>query len=92
MHIVFQITVWRIDYATTAIRTTNTFGRTPIEMANPPYPTSSTSLDNQQIPSTTREYDWTLPTYAQLEEEYLEYGDEQGDKDVTPPLVLRKDL
>ena len=62
-----QLTKGSINCETTAIRTINIFGRTSIEMVAPTDPTDSIPSDNQQISGITREYDWTLPTDAELE-------------------------
>ena len=81
-----QLTEGRINCATTAIRTMNTLERTPIDMVAP---TDSTDSRPHDI---TREYDWTLPKDAELEKEYIDYGKEQGDMNVMPPLIRREDL
>ena len=70
----------------------NTLGRTSIDMVAPTDSTDSRPPDNQQISGITREYDWTLPTYAELEKEYLDYGEEQGDMNVMPHFIPWEDL
>ena len=87
-----QLTEGIINCTTAAIRTMTILGRPSIEMVAPTDPTDSIPPDNQQISGTTRVCDWTLPTDAELEKEYLDYGEEQGDMNVIPPLIPREDL